>query len=122
MDRWAEWAEVHGNYYGTSAEFINQELSDGKDILLDIDVQGTLKILVNYKNAVTFFIMPPSLDTLRQRLESRGTESPRTIDLRLIQAKKEIEQQHRYQHVIINDDLSTAASELASLIDRYRIR
>jgi guanylate kinase len=117
---WAEWAEVHGNYYGTSARFINRELAAGKDILLDIDVQGTLQVLEHYKNAVTFFIMPPSLDTLRQRLESRGTDSPQTIDSRLIKAKEEIAQKQRYHHIIVNDDLAAAVSELVSLIENYR--
>lgn len=118
--RWAEWAEVHGNYYGTSAEFIDSELTAGRDILLDIDVQGTLQIITHYINAVTIFIMPPSMDALQHRLASRGTDNPETIALRLVQAKKEIEQKSKYRHIIVNDDLPKAISELSALIESYR--
>ena len=104
---WAEWAEVHGNYYGTSANFLNQGLAAGKDILLDIDVQGMLKILKRYPSSVTVFIRPPSLETLRERLESRGADRPDIIETRMTNAKKEMAQAHRYRHVIVNDDLET---------------
>jgi guanylate kinase len=117
---WAEWAEVHGNYYGTSANFLNQGLASGKDILLDIDVQGMLKILKRYPASVTVFIRPPSLKTLRQRLESRGADRPDIIETRMTNAKKEMAQAHRYSHVIVNDDLETATRELILLIDACR--
>ncbi|MBI5593635.1 MAG: guanylate kinase [Deltaproteobacteria bacterium] len=117
---WAEWAEVHGNYYGTSASFLDQGLEAGKDILLDIDVQGMLKILKKYPSSITVFIRPPSLETLRDRLESRGTDKPDIIETRMINAKKEMAQAHRYRHVIVNDDLELATRELILLIDSYR--
>lgn len=117
---WAEWAEVHGNYYGTSANFLDQGLAEGKDILLDIDVQGMLKILKRYPSSVTVFIRPPSLETLRKRLESRGADRPDIIETRMINAKKEMAEDHRYRHVIVNDDLETATRELILLIDAYR--
>ncbi len=117
---WAEWAEVHGNYYGTSASFLTRGLEAGKDILLDIDVQGMLKILKRYPSSITVFIRPPSLDTLRERLESRSTDRPDIIETRMINAKKEMAEAHRYRHVIINDDLEHATRELILLIDSYR--
>jgi guanylate kinase len=119
-NQWAEWAEVHGNYYGTSAEFIDGGLADGRDILLDIDVQGTCRILKRYPDAITFFIMPPSLEALRRRLENRGTDSPEVIDLRLENAKQEMSCKELYRHVIVNDQLSDAVAELIGIIERYR--
>jgi guanylate kinase len=117
---WAEWAEVHGNYYGTSASFLNRELAAGKDILLDIDVQGMLKILKRHPSSVTVFIQPPSLETLRERLESRGADRPDIIETRMANAKAEMAQAHRYRHVIVNDDLEHATRELILLIDASR--
>ena len=117
---WAEWAEVHGNYYGTSANFLNQGLGAGKDILLDIDVQGMLKILKLYPSSITIFIQPPSLEALKVRLESRGADRPDTIEIRMTNAKKEMAEAHRYRHVIVNDDLELATRELILLVDAYR--
>lgn len=118
-NRWAEWARVHGNYYGTSGDFIAQGLSRGKNILLDIDVQGTLKILKRYPHAITIFILPPSMDILRHRLESRGTDSQEEIERRLLEAEKEMAQKSHYRHVVVNDDISTAVDELVSIIQSY---
>lgn len=118
--RWAEWAEVHGNYYGTSLEHLNQALDRGRDILLDIDVLGMRQIQEKFPDCITIFIMPPSLDTLRRRLSSRGTESPETIAVRLKNARQEMSQRHRYRHVIVNDDLPDAIDELTALIEAYR--
>jgi len=85
--QWAEWAEVHDNYYGTSAERLDRCLSGGQDILLDIDVQGMRQIIKKYPAGITIFIMPPSLEVLKERLQSRGTDSAETIALRLKNAK-----------------------------------
>lgn len=119
-DRWAEWAEVHGNYYGTSADFLNRNLEAGKDILLDIDVQGMQKIIQRYPSAVTLFIQPPSLETLRIRLESRDADRPDIIELRMKNAIQEMAAAHRYRHTIVNDDLRTAIQELIRLVTCYR--
>jgi len=121
MGRWSEWAEVHGNYYGTSAEFIEKGLSSGRDILLDIDVQGTIQILKRHPDSVTIFVLPPSMNTLRQRLEMRGTESKTVLRRRLENAKKEMAHKDLYRHVIVNDQLSSAVEELISIIEGYRI-
>jgi guanylate kinase len=119
-ERWAEWAAVHGNYYGTSAEFLKQNLTAGKDVLADIDVQGTRKILHRFPESITIFLMPPSLDVLKERLQSRGTDTAETIALRLKNAKVEMAQRKIYRHVIINDQLDDAIAELASIIGRYK--
>ena len=119
-DCWAEWAMVHGHYYGTSAKNLEQALSGGHDILLDIDVQGTLQILERYPDTITIFIMAPSLEILRQRLSKRGTEDPQTIEKRLRNAEKEITGKSIYRHVIVNDDLSTAKDEFIRIVGKYR--
>jgi guanylate kinase len=116
---WAEWAEVHGNYYGTSAGFLDKGLASGRDVLLDIDVQGTLQILENYPDSVTIFIMPPSLETLRKRLEMRRTESRGTIKRRLLTAEKEMAQKGLYRYVIVNDRLSVSIEKLIAIIEKY---
>ena len=118
--QWAEWAEVHGNYYGTSAEFIDDGLSAGRDILLDIDVQGTRQILQRYPDGITIFILPPSLEILKQRLLARGTDSPEIIAARLDNAQKEMSQQHIYRHRVTNDRLSDATAEMVTILETYR--
>jgi len=118
--KWAEWAKVYGNYYGTSSEFIDKGLASGSDILLDIDFQGTLQILDKYHDSITVFIMPPSLDVLKLRLESRGTDSKHVISRRIEVANKEMENKDFYRHVVINDNLSVAVADLISIIEKYR--
>ena len=118
--KWAEWALVHGNYYGTSVDFLDKCLADDRDILLDIDVQGTRQILARYPESVAIFILPPSLEVLQQRLRARGTDSAENIAVRLKNAKKEMAQQDLYHHAIVNDELSSAVAELISIIERYR--
>jgi len=121
-NRWAEWAEVHGNYYGTSAAVIDAHIASGGDLLLDIDVQGTRQILKKYPRCITIFIMPPTLETLRKRLVSRGTESPDLIDKRIANAKAEMDLKYLYRHRIINDELPTAIDEVTAIIEGYRNR
>jgi guanylate kinase len=118
--QWAEWAEVHDHYYGTSADFLDGELSLGRDILLDIDIQGTRQILQRYPDAVTIFIVPPSLETLKSRLQSRGTDSPEVIAVRLKNARKEMAQKDLYRHIITNDRLADAVAELIAIFEKYR--
>jgi len=119
-NRWAEWAEVYGNYYGTSAEFIEKSLSSGCDILLDIDVQGTLQILKYYPDCVTIFILPPSMTALRKRLEMRGSDSKAVIERRLVNARTEMAQKKMYRHIIVNEKLSEAIEELSAIFKKYR--
>ncbi len=111
-DYWFEWAKVHGNYYGTSKDFIKTSLDQGKSLILDIDVQGTCQIMKSGLEMVTIFIMPPSIEILSQRLEKRGSDSKKVIDKRIENAKIEIAQKHMYQNVVINDDLDKAIEAL----------
>lgn len=119
QNRWAEWAEVHGNYYGTSARWIERNLKKGANILLDIDVQGMRKLLKQFPEAVTIFIAAPSMEELRHRLEKRAADDARTIELRMANAEAEMKQQDRYRHVVINDDLADARQRLISILKRY---
>ena len=118
--RWAEWAVVHGNYYGTSAEGLREPLENGTDILLDIDVQGANRIVEQFPDAVTIFIMPPSLETLRERMTSRGTDAPEVIDRRVDNARAEMAARDRYRHVIVNDHLPDAAAAILDIVARAR--
>jgi guanylate kinase len=119
--KWAEWAEVHGNFYGTSAEFLDNALSAGYDVLLDIDVQGMRQIIARYPDAVTIFIMPPSFEALKARLESRATDKKEVIAARLIHAEKEMAERDRYRHIIVNDRLDDAVTELIDIVEAYRL-
>lgn len=118
--RWAEWAVVHGNYYGTSVEGLREALESGTDILLDIDVQGAKQIVERFPEAVTIFIMPPSLETLRERMTSRGTDSPEVIDRRVDNARAEMAARDRYRHVIVNDNLPDAKAAILEIVARAR--
>ena len=117
--RWAEWAEVHGNYYGTSARWIARNLEKGAKILLDIDVQGMRQLLKQFPEAVTIFIAAPSIEELRRRLEQRAADDARTIELRMTNAEAEMKQQDQYHHVVVNDDLEDARQQLISILKRY---
>jgi guanylate kinase len=119
-NKWAEWAEVHGNYYGTSAEFIDHERAAGRDVLLDIDVQGAAQLCAKYPDAITIFIMPPSPDVLRQRLEQRGADTSDTIDQRMANARQEMAQRVAYQHTVVNDRLEEAAEALVAIFRSTR--
>lgn len=118
---WAEWAEVHGNFYGTSLKFIEDNISQGGHILLDIDVQGAKQFTKAFPEAVTIFIMPPSIDILKQRLQKRGTDSDDVIAKRLVNAEYEINQSSFYKHIILNDDLKKAEQEIKEIFSRYII-
>ena len=118
--RWAEWAKVHGNYYGSSARWIEGTLNSGRDILMDIDLQGTRQMIRHFPEAVTIFIMPPSLTELERRLRLRAADSQETIDLRLRNAKEEIAQRGIYRHEVLNDDIQKATLALVRLIEGYR--
>ena len=117
---WAEWALVHGNYYGTSADFIDESLSRGSDVLLDIDVKGAKQILKRYPDSITIFITPPSFAALRARLIKRGTDTHAVIEQRLVNAEEEMTQRETYRHVIINDRLNEAIAAVSAIIDSAR--
>ena len=119
--RWAEWANVHGNLYGTSAEWIARTLAQGKDVLMDIDVQGTRQLLQRFPDAVTIFIAPPSIEVLEERLRKRGGDDEETIATRLHNAQTEMAQKDLYRHVLVNDDLKRAKQTFISIIESNRI-
>ena len=119
-DCWAEWARVHDHYYGTSAGLLSGSLAKGHDVLMDIDVQGAVQIRDRFPEAVTVFIMPPSMQVLQQRLGRRGTDSQAVIDKRLRNAVREMKQKDLYRHVIVNDDLERAIDDLIGIVQSYR--
>lgn len=113
-----EWAQVYDQYYGTSKIFIDQCLADQQPVILEIDVQGARKVAQIYPDRVSIFIMPPSIDVLRDRLQRRG-EDPAKMERRLAEAEKEMAERAHFQHVIVNDDLDRATDELTAIFDRY---
>lgn len=119
-DYWAEWARVHDHYYGTSAEFLCNSMAGGRDVLMDIDVQGAMQIMKRFPEAVTIFIMPPSMEVLQQRLAGRGTDNPDVVEKRLQNAVREMAHRDRYRHIIVNDDLDRAADKLIDIVKHYR--
>lgn len=120
-----EYAQVHGNYYGTSLKPIKKALSEGKLVIFDIDVQGFEQVIANddlKKVTTTVFITTPSLKILEDRLNGRGTDSVEVIQKRISNAKKEIEYIHKYDYFIVNDDLQEAAKQLVSVANASLIK
>lgn len=120
--RFLEWAQVHGYYYGTPREFVQKNLLMGKDVLLEIDVQGAMKIKKIYPDALLIFVLPPSFKVLKERLLVRKKDSPGQIEKRLEQAKKELKQVEKYEYAIINDKLEKAAKELRTIVLAERLK
>lgn len=122
-DTFIEWAEVHGNYYGTSRQAVEQSLSRGKDIILDIDVQGARQLREKTgKEAVFVFIAPPSLEELESRLRKRGTDTDSVVQVRLHNARRELADMDLYDYVIVNDVLENAVQVLRAIIIAERSR
>ena len=117
-----EWAEVHGNLYGTSRRAVEEIRSSGSDVILTIDIQGAAQARKLFPDAVSVFVMPPSLDALARRLENRGTDTAQDRRLRLDSALHEMEQYVNFDYVVINDDLDRAIDELVAIITAERCR
>ncbi len=118
-----EWAEVHGNFYGTPRKPVEQALAAGEDMMFDIDWQGTKQIVEKMRaDVVSVFILPPSMTELRNRLERRAEDSPEVIARRLANAREEIAQWQAYDYVLINDDLQRTFGELRAILDSERLR
>ena len=117
-----EWAHVHGKLYGTSRQQVLREVQAGRDIVLEVDVQGAESVRELIADSVSIFILPPSLETLRQRLIARGTDSPEELKLRLRNAPEELNHYKDFDYVIINDEVERAAEQLASIINAERAR
>lgn len=121
-DGFVEWAEVHGHRYGTSRQAIARLMDQGSDVVLEIDFQGALSIKRTFDNAVTIFILPPSWEELRSRLERRGEDAAETIDLRLRNAATEMAQAHQFDFVIINDSFDRALFDLKAIVHAQRLK
>ncbi|WP_243311160.1 guanylate kinase [Fundidesulfovibrio agrisoli] len=111
----AEWAEVHGNYYGTPRQQVLDLLAKGRDVLFDIDVQGAKQLRANLNLGCTVFILPPTREELTRRLTGRGTDTPEVIAKRLSNASREIAQAPWFQYLVVNDDLDAAYDELRAV-------
>jgi guanylate kinase len=117
-----EWAEVHGNYYGTSRIMVEQQMKTGTDILLEIDWQGARQVRKQFPQAAGIFILPPSIDALEQRLYKRATDAPQVITRRLLAAGGEIAHAPEFEYAIINEEFSVALAELTAIVRAARCR
>ena len=115
-----EWAVVYDQLYGTSISSINQELSSGKDLLMDIDIQGSKEIKRKFPESLSIFILPPSIDILKERLQKRSMDDKMNTDLRLKNAVEEIQRCRDYDFIIVNDDLKQAIKEIEAIIVAQR--
>ncbi len=117
-----EWAEVHGNLYGTSRTWLEQRRAEGVDVLLEIDWQGAAQVRRHFGNAITVFILPPSFEELEARLRRRGEDSDATIVRRLAEARVEIAQAVHFDFIIVNRHFHEAVRELESVVVAQRLR
>ena len=115
-----EYAQVFDNLYGTSVAAAESLIAKGCHVILDIDWQGARQVRLHYPQAVSVFIVPPSIEALEQRLRSRGQDDAATIARRMLSAKSELSHQHEYQHIIINADFDTALAQLSDLVGGCR--
>lgn len=117
-----EWAEYVGNYYGTPKKYVEEQLSQGKDVLLEIEMQGGMLVKEQFPDALLIFISPPSADILKDRLTGRGTESREEIEKRLMRAVEEVKYMKDYDYIIVNDVLEDAVEKVNDLIkyDHYK--
>jgi guanylate kinase len=120
--KFLEWAVVHKDRYGTEKKQVEEVIARGCICILDLDVQGALNVKRLYPDSVTVFIRPPSLEELEKRLKSRGTEVDEEIDVRLGNAKKELEYAGNFQYIIVNDRVENAVKELEKIIEKERKR
>ncbi|MBR4513258.1 MAG: guanylate kinase [Lachnospiraceae bacterium] len=111
-----EWAQYVDNYYGTPRKFVEEEMNAGRDVILEIEVQGAMNIKKQYKDAVLIFITAPSAEVLRDRLKGRGTESEEAIAKRLKRASEESEDMDFYEYIVVNDELDTCVQKVNSVI------
>ena len=117
-----EWAEVHGQLYGTPRAFVEERLRQGRIVVLEVDVQGGASIRRADRSAVSVFVSPPSVDALRQRLLGRGTDRPEVVEQRLRNAPAEMAQLREYDYVVLNDELEAATARLVAIVDAERSR
>ena len=116
-DQFLEYAHVHNNYYGTPKEFVENKINDGKIVVLEIDVQGAVNVKKNTDNAVFIFLAPPSLSELKNRIVGRGTETENDINLRMKNARRELEYIKYYDYLVVNDHINTAINSVNEIIN-----
>lgn len=122
QDQLLEWAEVYGNYYGTPRKYVEEQLQNGNNVILEIDTQGALQIKERFNRGVLVFLLPPSLEELSARIWKRGTDAPDTIKCRLDSAAAEFEQICNYEYVVVNDDVNDAVEKIKAIITAERCR
>lgn len=115
-DAFLEWADVHGNLYGTRASDVERAIASGASLVLEIDVQGAANVRRRIPEAIGIFIMPPSIDELKSRLVGRGSETDETLERRMADALGEIERADEYEHKVVNDDLDRASEEMVEIV------
>lgn len=116
VEGFLEYAKVYGNYYGTPKEIVLKKLEEGKDVVLEIDIQGALKIRESYPQGVFIFILPPSMSELRKRITGRGSESEDDINLRLGETLKEVSYIDKYDYCVVNGDINEAVNRVAAIV------
>ena len=122
QDQLLEYARYVDNYYGTPRSYVEEKLSEGKNVILEIEIQGAMKIKEKIPEAVLIFVTPPSVDELRRRLEGRGTETQEVIESRLSRAAEEAEGMEDYDYLLVNDDLEECVNELHRIISSERCK
>jgi guanylate kinase len=121
-DKLLEWAKVYDNYYGTPRQAVEKMLEEGRDVVLEIDIQGALQVKEKYPDAVLIFIAPPSPAELERRLRRRGADAPQEIEKRLRSAAAEMSLAGRYDYVVVNDEVERAVSKICSIITAEKCR
>lgn len=121
-DEFLEYAEVHGNFYGTSKTRVDSEIENGRDVILEIDVQGADNIINNFPDAVSIFILPPSFEVLKARLTARATETNENLTLRLKNSFGEVQKFKEFQYIVINDEKEKATNDLRNIILAERLK
>lgn len=121
-DEFLEYAEVYGNFYGTPMSYVNKTLEEGNDVILEIDIQGALKVKNKYPDGVFIFIIPPTMDELKNRIKKRGSETEESLLRRFRSAFEELNYLSSYNYVVINDKIEPAVNKLENIISAERCR
>lgn len=121
-DDFLEYAEVYGNFYGTPKSKVLEMIEQGRDVILEIDIQGALKVKDNYPEGVFIFILPPSMEELKNRITKRGTETPESLMTRFKSAYKEINYVSKYNYAVVNDNVEDAVRKIESIVTAERCR
>lgn len=117
-DKFLEHARYVENYYGTPRDYVEQERNKGKNVILEIDVQGGLQVIEKCSDCISIFVMPPSIDELRNRLSGRGTEKEEVVNKRIDQARREIKQGSVYKYHVVNNEIETSIKEVSDILKK----